>query len=281
MAIFGLACEPPALEAPQAIESGEVNMEPNHRNLFIIGGGSRPDHMMEYMLQNAMLHNGRIVVLPWASSEPDTSYFYFQKQLDRIGNFPSTPMLKRPSELTEEDANVIRNAGLIYITGGDQSRFMAAIDSSNAKEWIHQAHTAGCCVAGTSAGAAMMSEVMITGDENFESEYHSTYRQIRPGNGIYNTGLGLLENAIVDQHFIARSRYNRLLSAVCEYSGKWGFGIEESTALWVRPDTVEVVGDHQVFVVEPAEDIRRDSINFGVSDINVHLLMPGDKMVFK
>src|SRR5690606_3561987 len=93
---------------------------------------------------------------------------------------------------------------------------------------------------GTSAGAAVMSTPMITGDERHPggSRPDSTepFMTIARDNIITSTGFGLIDGAILDQHFLRRKRHNRLVSAVLEHPKLLGVGIDESTALLVQPD---------------------------------------------
>jgi cyanophycinase len=125
---------------------------------------------------------------------------------------------------------------------------MEAIGHPSIKKQIHRSFERGAIVAGTSAGAAVMSGVMITGDQRLEPEYESTYRRLRANNAVYAEGLGLLPNAIVDQHFVERSRYNRAITALHDYPEQTVFGIGESTALVVTSTGMEAIGEGQIVV---------------------------------
>ncbi len=104
-------------------------------------------------------------------------------------------------------------------------------------------------IAGTSAGAAVMSEVMLTGDaerwsrNQQDTSYKSTVDFIGSDNLEYGKGMGFLDSIIIDQHFIKRSRYNRLFSALLDYPEYTAIGIDESTALLVYGDNARVIGD--------------------------------------
>ena len=265
-----------------AARDGEVDQvtlkEEKTRNLFIIGGGSKPAGMLQFLLDSCVMNDGPVVILPWASSEPDTSAYYIAQDFTNVTDREIAAFTVIPDSLSTKQLEQLKNAALIYITGGDQSRFMEAISGTEVLNCIVQSQANGSCVAGTSAGAAMMSQWMITGDENFEPEYHSTYNKLWVGNGIYVPGLGLLDDAIIDQHFVARSRYNRLLSAICEHPSLLGIGIDESTAAWINGSRLTVVGDSQVLLFYPPQSVNVSERNISANGIQIDILVAGDKI---
>lgn len=220
--------------------------------LFIIGGGSRPDNMVERLIKDSGLREGGYgIILPMSSEDPDSAVWYAQRQFFGKGvqNVYGVNFRKgQPHNTAKIDS--VRNARLIYISGGDQMRFMEVVKGTDIEKAIHDAYNKGSLVGGTSAGAAVMSRVMITGNELKHPEYSSTFRNIEADNIETRQGLGFIDNAIIDQHFVKRSRYNRLISAVIEFPGMKGIGIDEATAIFVSGNTAEVVGDSQVIVFE-------------------------------
>ncbi|GAB4247422.1 MAG: hypothetical protein Tsb0034_26650 [Ekhidna sp.] len=155
---------------------------------------------------------------------------------------------------------------------------MKIIEGTGVKQAIHDAYRRGAIVAGTSAGAAMMSEVMITGDEKNYPEYSATFKNIEPDNIVTAPGLRLLTDAVVDQHFIKRSRYNRLISAVIDYPSLMGIGIDESTAILVDGNgKAEVVGENQVIVLRNAQKEKKlTGSKMGTTGMLMDVLLPGD-----
>ena len=149
----------------------------------------------------------------------------------------------------------LQKAKLIFITGGDQDRFMSAVLNTPVYDAIHKAYQNGATIAGTSAGAAVMSKYMITGRELKDTVYHSTFAKIEDKNIEIKPGLGLLTNAVIDQHFVARSRYNRLLSAIARYPLLTCIGIDEATAIIVQQNKVRVSGQSQVIVMRKPEGL--------------------------
>jgi cyanophycinase len=248
--------------------------------LFIIGGGSRPDEMVERIVSEAGLRQGGYaVILPMSSIEPDSAVFYARIQFVKKGidhvyglNFV------KDSQHSRAKLDSIRNARLIYISGGDQNRFMEVVLGTEIEKAIKDAYQRGSLVGGTSAGAAVMSKLMITGSELKHPDYSSTFRNIEAENIEIKPGLGLLQNVIIDQHFIRRSRHNRLISAVIEYPDLQGIGIDEATAILVDGNEAEVIGDSQVVVLENIKRSKKvKNGKLGASGIQMSVLLPGDK----
>lgn len=220
--------------------------------LFIIGGGKRPIEMIQSMVQlSGTDTSGYIVVLPMASGTPDTAAYYSKKQFIELGlknvfalNFQSI------DDMTKERLDSVSNASLIYISGGDQNKFMKIVANSALFATIHHAYQKGSVIAGTSAGAAVMSKKMITGNEFKHPEYTGNYRTIESENIEIGKGLGLINNAIIDQHFVKRMRMNRLISTCLENPNENCIGIDESTAIYIEGNKVKVYGKSQVIVLK-------------------------------
>lgn len=248
--------------------------------LFIIGGGKRPAEMIQRMIKEAGLDkSGYIIILPMASSEPDTAVFYSSRQFIEQG-ITSIADLRFTKETAATPAQLdsLENASLIYITGGDQNAFMEIVTETAVEEAIKTCFRKGGMIAGTSAGAAVMSEKMITGNELRQTDYRETFRTIEAANIELGTGLGLITTAIVDQHFIWRSRHNRLITAIIENPQLKGIGIDEATAILVVGSKAEVVGESQVLLFEnPGRDsITNQDRKLGAKNLRLSVLLPGD-----
>ncbi|HNR05708.1 MAG TPA: cyanophycinase [Saprospiraceae bacterium] len=254
-------------------------------SLFIIGGGDRPMAMMEKMLKTADLGPGKnILVLTMASANPDTSYHYIKKDLQVLCANPVLKMqLTRVSARQPAVLDSIRCAGLLYITGGVQSRFMDSIAGTGVAEAIHAAYRSGAMIAGTSAGAAVMSRVMITGNQiRGDTLYEGAVDRMAEGNIETSTGLGLLEQVIIDQHFIVRSRYNRLFTLLHQYPAKVVIGIDESTAILVHGRRAEVTGEGQVVVARRPVKIRTGpGRKIGFRSARLDVCLEGDRFKIK
>jgi cyanophycinase len=280
LALGFAACQPPTSDTWTGTSYTDLVLTDGTGTLFIIGGGSRPLSLMECVVRRLPSKDALVLVMPMASSEPDTSLYYGVKPLEALGCTNVHGMHVESATVSDAQLDSIRNAAGFYLCGGDQARFMAVAEGAVA-DAIREAFRRGAIVSGSSAGAAMMSRVMITGDQRQEPEYESTYRRLVAENGVYLEGLGLLDQAIIDQHFVERSRYNRALTALHDYPGLPVFGIGESTALVVEPSGLSVEGEGQVVVFE-ASSTRADSAGrIGLQDVHLNVWLPGESITPK
>jgi cyanophycinase len=247
-------------------------------SLFIIGGGSRPENMIAELIDmSGIRQEGYGVILPMSSEEPDSSVYYARMQFSDLGLTNVVGMDFAQGELPDQvRVDSVRNASMIYISGGDQNRFMKIVRGTELEDAIHDAYGSGAVIAGTSAGAAVMSLRMITGDEQKHPDYNATFRHIQPENIVIDQGLGLVTGVIVDQHFVKRSRYNRLISAVLEHPDMLGIGIDESTAVVVRGDSARVIGESQVILLRNKGETVVQGELLGSRNIHLEVLLPGD-----
>jgi len=248
--------------------------------LFIIGGGNRTAALMKTMLATAGLgKKDYVVVLPMSSAEPDSSYFYFKEDIKSLCT-NTIANLNFTADKTQDRVwlDSLRHAKLIFITGGDQVRFMKVVLHTPVYDAIHAAYNQGATVAGTSAGAAVMSHEMLTGNELLgDTAYHETFKKILFGNIDIQEGLGLIDSAIIDQHFIKRSRYNRLISALAKYPAFPCIGIDESTAVIVEGKKITVTGQGQVALLRKPKGLfinNKGQITW--KDVSMAILAEGD-----
>lgn len=249
-------------------------------SLFIIGGGTRTPALLDRLIAEAGVAPGRgyVVVLPMASAEPDSAVIWSGGDFAERGITTVGFNIRAGETPTPARLDSLRRASLVYISGGDQARFMAAVAGTGVADAIRDAYRRGGVVAGTSAGAAVMSARMLTGDQRLHPEYTATYESVEPANIDLAVGLGLIgADILVDQHFVVRSRYNRLLTAVIEMPGTLGIGIDESTAILVHAGRAEVVGASQVVVVHnPDRSSTTRNGRLGAHNLRVDLYLAGE-----
>jgi cyanophycinase len=226
--------------------------------LFIIGGGDRSKELMQTLIATANMKPGDYtVVLPMSSEFPDSSFYYFKEDYDPVcKNIIVCLNFTKQTSNDKKWLDSLEHARLIFITGGDQLRFMNVVLNTPIYQAIHNAYKNGATIAGTSAGAAVMSKYMITGNQLTDTSYSATFPVIHNSNIEIREGLGLLSSAIIDQHFIVRSRYNRLLSAIAKYPAIPCIGIDEATAIVVQGNKVKVTGQSQVIVLKHPERVE-------------------------
>lgn len=254
-------------------------------NLFIIGGGHKSDELMKQLISTAQISpNDYIAILPMSTIEPDTAYYYIKEDFasvcrNKVINF----------NFTKDDINKtswldsVQHAKIIFITGGDQSRFMNIILHTPVQQAIKDAYKNGATIAGTSAGAAVMPYYMFTGNQLLgDTTYESTFPKLWSNNIEIKEGLGLLDSAIIDQHFVARSRYNRMLTAVAKYPTLPCIGIDEGTAIIVHNNTVKVAGASQVIVFSRPQNLRVTNKGFiKFDDVQMSIYTDGDSFQLK
>lgn len=287
--------------------------------LLIVGGGGTTPEMYERMLGAAGGKDSKVVILPQASESSDTG----ASSVETWKKYGATNVewldLKDPAR----DAQKIRAAAVIWFPGGVQTRLMKALHEAGVAVLVRQRFQAGAVIGGTSAGAAVMSDVMITGDYDLSfkdeargdaapgpsapgasaqqteragttvpavpagsagaanrdaADEDSGLKYVRVGTNVFSRGLALMPGAIVDQHFVRRQRFNRLLSAVLEHPQLVGIGIDEKTSILVHGTRFEVVGVSNVVVVdargsETGPNSAREPA--AARDIELHVLRAG------
>ena len=123
-----------------------------------------------------------------------------------------------------------------------------------------------------------MSKYMITGNQLTDTSYSATFPVVHDNNIEIKEGLGLLSSAIIDQHFIVRSRYNRLLSAIAKYPSLPCIGIDEATAIIVQGNKVKVTGESQVIVLRHPEQVQITSKGLiKLKDLQFSVYTEGDE----
>jgi cyanophycinase len=210
--------------------------------LVIAGGGELPDAVRQRFVQLAGGKDARIVVIPTASGTAEATLEDVQRR-ERLlapwkaqGAADVTAFHTRSKAEANDDAFValLKQATGVWFGGGDQSQIADAYLGTAVEREILALLARGGVVGGTSAGAAIQSQVMISGGQQ------------KPRMA---TGLDLLPNAIIDQHFLARNRHDRLVAAVTKHPDCFGVGIDEGTALIVSGRQMEVLGNSTVTVI--------------------------------
>lgn len=247
---------------------------------MIIGGGPRPEAIMKRIVALAGGEKSNIVVIPMASSEPVETALAQMEQLKKFGA-AKVNYLVCTKETADQDSNIakLRAATGIFFSGGDQTRLTAALLGTKLLGEVHGVYQRGGVLSGTSAGAAVQSKIMLTGDEVLNKDTNNPYGVVQKGNIATAEGFGFLNTAIIDQHFVKRKRQNRLLTLVLEQPQLLGIGIDEATCIIVKPNnTCEVLGDAtvQVFDARSAKLIKTDAAgNLSAQNIRIDIVPSG------
>lgn len=249
-------------------------------HLVIIGGGARPEAIMKRIVDLAGGAKARILIVPMASSEMLETAKAQREQFIKLG-VPNVDFVICDSVSADVDSNLakINAATGVFFSGGDQNRLTKALRGTKFLEGIWNCYRKGGVLSGTSAGAAVQSHIMLTGDEAVNKDTTSAYGMVRKGNIVTAEGFGFMRSVIVDQHFVKRKRQNRLLTLVLEHPELVGVGIDEATSIVVKPNnTFEVLGDAtvQIFDARKAKNIRTDKNgNLAADDVRLSILPSG------
>ncbi len=247
-------------------------------HLLLIGGGDKPPEVMLKFVELAGGKDAPIVAIPTASSKADAAEYYEKLFRHDLGCRDAVSLrIRSKADAQRPDfVALARKARGIFFGGGDQVRITNALLGTPVGDAIAAAFAGGAVVGGTSAGTACQSERMLTGEGDFT--------QVRTRSVELWDGLAFLpKDVVVDQHFLRRQRQNRLLSVVLEHPELLGVGVDEETAIWVRPDgTFQVLGRSGVMVFDAKgaavsrqqKETGQDLL--GARDLKLHLLLPGD-----
>lgn len=246
-----LADEAPKIEAPLRALNDEIRGA-----LVIVGGGGFPDDVRDSFVQLAGGKNGKLVVIPTASERADRTRRYPSVDYWQAQGLKSVTLLHTMDRKQADDPSFVKpltEATAAWLDGGDQTRLADAYHGTAVEKELRRLLAHGGVIGGTSAGASIMSDIMITGGN-----------QQQPSVG---TGFGLLPNVVIDQHFQNRKRQKRLLRVLASHPRCLGLGIDEATAVVVKGHTFTVLGKANVTVcLPPAEG----------DDSNVKLLKSGE-----
>ena len=219
------------------------------RFLIPIGGNEAKSESSEIFREMVDLAGGpkaRIVVVPTASEQPSERARDYRELFAAFNPeaIQTVHIGERPDAGSAELAKIIGEATLFMFAGGDQLRLSSLIGGTPLhRALIERYRTGGCVVAGTSAGAAVIPEVMIFQNNRF--------RMFQKGGIEMTQGLGLIHDMIFDTHFVQRSRVSRLVHAVSTNPALLGLGIGENTGLIIEDETTaKVVGTGTVIVVD-------------------------------
>lgn len=235
--------------------------------LVAVGGGTTTVEIVDRTIELAGGPSAKVVIL--AEAAPDNGP-------GSLAMWERSNVAKATLVDAEKPAaarKAIAEADLIWMPGGLQGVFMNRLKGTGIQELVHRRYYEGAVVAGTSAGAAVMSKIMIGGRSDLDS--------LKAGTAPYlMDGLGLWPEAIVDQHFLQKGRFNRLALATMDYPNLIGVGIDEETAAIVRGREVEVIGENNVTVID-ARRASREKLQKGepaaARNMTVHVLRAGMK----
>jgi cyanophycinase len=245
--------------------------------LIIIGGHEDKDGDRLILKEVATrLGKGKLVIATVASHQPEGYFDAYRDAFAALGvnNLVELYVNERDETRSKANRDILADAAGLFFTGGDQLRISSQIGDTPIEEMIREIHRRGGVVAGTSAGASVMSETMLVRGSSAESH--------RIGDLNMAPGLGLIPDVIIDQHFAERGRIGRLLGAVAQNPRVLGIGIDENTAIVVENGGFRVVGAGAVYIVN-GEDMTHSNVAearqeeaLSMFGVQLHVLAAGD-----
>lgn len=255
--------------------------QPTKTTVMVIGGAEDKVHGRE-ILQTFFARSGtteaRIAIIPCASREPAAIGERYRAIFEEMGAKAIQVLDIRERAQGEDPAwqDYLEGCTGVFMTGGDQLRLCALLADTPLMEKIRlQVQLGQITLAGTSAGAAVMGHHMIAGGGSGESPNRSLVDMA--------TGLGIIPDAIVDQHFHNRNRMARLLSAIASHPDRMGIGIDEDTCAMFEGDGfIQVIGKGTVTIIDTSEVSHTNEPFVGATDplslcnLRLHVLCHGD-----
>lgn len=217
---------------------------PEQGTLVICGGGNLPEPLRTKVVDFAGGEFARMVVVSTASQTadlPDVETYVAWWRKQKLAELTILHTRSREVADSEEFIAPLKRATGVWFMGGNQAWLADTYSGTRTEAEFRKLLERGGVIGGTSAGAAVMSKLMIR-------RGHVTPELGR--------GFGFVDGAIIDQHFVRRSRQDRLLKVIEQHPNLIGLGIDEGTALIVQGHKLSVAGDSEVRVCFARTDAR-------------------------
>ena len=253
---------------------------PHKGRLLIIGGHEDKVGGRIVLRELArLIGNGKLVVATLASEQPAEQWGEYDRTLRGIGirHLYHLQIESRADAQSPRAIGILDDATGVFFTGGDQLRLTSLIGDTPVFSRCYEIFAQGGVIAGTSAGAAVMSETMIVNGNGEASPRIEDGLHLAPG-------FGLVKDMVVDQHFSERGRLGRLVGIIAQNPRILGIGVDENTAIEVEPfKRFRVLGQGAVYVIDGsnivdsniADETRGRALS--VFGIQMHVLTQGDE----
>jgi len=260
------------------IRPGDPQLPAKGRLLIIGGHEAKVGNMVILRALARLVGSGKLVVATLASEQPAEQWERYQSVLRSLGirHLNHLRVESRADAETPRAMGILEGATGVFFTGGDQLRLTSLIGDTPVFSRCYEIFAHGGVIAGTSAGAAVMSETMIVGGNGESSPRIDDGLHLAPG-------FGFAKDMVIDQHFSERGRVGRLLSVIAQNPRILGIGIDENTAIEVEPfRRFRVVGEGSAYVIDGsnisdtsvAADMRGRPVS--VFGVQMHVLTQGD-----
>lgn len=247
--------------------------------LIIIGG--REDKELEFEILKEVakgVGDGRLCIVSVASSVGDELWEDYSRIFRQLGikKLTHLDVVHRTEAVDQKALKAVKDADAVFFTGGDQLKITSELGGTLVADRITEIFEQGGIIAGTSAGASVMGEIMMVSGESDKT--------FRIGGGLNMApGLGFAPRLLIDQHFAERGRIGRLLAAVAHNPRYLGIGIDEDTAIIMdESKCFKVIGSGAVYVIDAHEAIGLNiseapaDTTLSIHNVKLHLLSRND-----
>lgn len=250
-----------------------------HKGSVILIGGGEDKKGDKVILKELARRagNGKLVTATVASEVAGEVWKQYDQIFNELGvkKVEHLDIERRVDAVRDPGLDVLKDAKVVFFTGGDQLKITTKLGGTAIAERILEIFEEGGTIAGTSAGASVMSQTMLVSGLGGESH--------KVGKGLLMApGLGLVRDMIVDQHFAQRGRIGRLLGAIAQNPGVIGIGLDEDTAIIHEGDLFSVLGSGAVYVAD-GRGVTYTNISeeqaektMSIFDVRLHVLSEGD-----
>jgi cyanophycinase len=253
--------------------------ESKRGNLVIIGGAEDKRADKAILKEVIKLSGGKdsnIALITTATKSPEEVGREYKRLFEELGagSVVSKSIIDREEANNLADLKILDDATCIFFVGGDQLRISSILGGTEVHRLVKKSYEEGRVIAGTSAGASMMSEIMVVEGKDDEAPRKCTLKMA--------PGMGLLAGVIIDQHFNQRGRIGRLLAAVAQNPNVIGIGVDEDTAMIVNEKLEFVVEGSGVVTVVDGREISYTNISeqypddpLAITNVKIHVFPRG------
>lgn len=250
-------------------------------NLIIIGGAEDKDgekSILKEVCNKIDKDKAQFVIATVATELPQETAKEYKDIFEKLGikNIGILDIKERGEAYSPNNIKLMEKASLVFFTGGDQLKITSLLGGTPLYDTIKSRFNENCVFVGTSAGASVMSDVMIVEGIDEESPRKCTLKM--------SSGLGLIDGVIIDQHFDQRGRIGRLLTGIAQNPQSLGIGIDEDTAIMINKNKeFQVIGSGAVYVID-GSGITHTNVSeqhpdetLSIFNIKMHVLKNEDK----
>jgi cyanophycinase len=264
------------------VRPGDPHLTPKGRLLIIGGHEDKHDGRLILRALSRLVGSGKLVIATLASEQPGEQWEEYETTMRGVGvrHLYHLKIESRADAESPAAMSILEGATGVFFTGGDQLRLTTLIGDTPVFSRCYEIFANGGVIAGTSAGASVMSETMIVSGNGSASPRIGEKLQLAPG-------FGFAKDMVIDQHFAERGRVGRLIGVVAQNPRILGLGIDENTAIELEPfRRFRVLGEGSVTVIDGsdvtdtniADDVNGRAIS--VFGVRLHLLTQGDEFDF-